>query len=80
MTRRRESEPDSGSAGERAGGEPEEPAGGSVGAVERRRRLADAFAEALPEVTGDESDQAWGDRPGQRDDAWFRSQVPPHHG
>jgi len=48
--------------------------------LERRKRLDEAFADALPEGTGDETDEAWGDRTGARDEAWFRSQVPPHHG
>lgn len=50
----------------------------------RRRRLAAAFGDVLPEGTSDERDEAWGDRtrrgtdePG---DEWLRRQVPPHHG
>lgn len=51
--------------------------------LERKKRLDEAFAGTLPEGTGDETDEAWGDRgdrTGARDEAWFRSQVPPHHG
>ena len=48
---------------------------------ERRRRLAAALDGALPEGTRDESGSAWGEREASgRDDEWFRSQVPPHHG
>lgn len=49
--------------------------------AERRRRLARAFGEVLPEATRDERAEAWGER--ERPDAgdeWLRSQVPPHHG
>ena len=47
----------------------------------RRRRLDTAFEGALPEGTTDERGDAWGESdPGGRDDEWFRSQVPPHHG
>jgi hypothetical protein len=52
--------------------------------AQRRRRLADAFGEVLPDRTSDERGAAWGegsgDERGARDDEWFRSQVPPHHG
>lgn len=45
---------------------------------ERRRRLAAVFGDVLPDTTSDERDpSAGGDA---RDDAWFRAQVPPHHG
>ena len=44
----------------------------------RRRRLAAAFGEDVPEQTGDDRD-AREDRPGNGDD-WYRDQVPPHHG
>jgi hypothetical protein len=42
---------------------------------ERRERI---FGEVLPESTQDDTD----DRPDEHadDDAWLRSQVPPHHG
>ena len=43
----------------------------------RRRRRAAVFGEVLPEVTGDERDDA-GERPGSEE--WLRAQVPPHHG
>jgi hypothetical protein len=41
----------------------------------RRRRLAAAFGEVLPEQTSDDA----GERGGKGDD-WYREQVPPHHG
>lgn len=51
---------------------------------ERRRRLAAAFGEVLPDRTGDERGDGWGegssDERSACDDEWFRSQVPPHHG
>lgn len=47
---------------------------------DRRRKLAAAFEGPLPEGTKDESGEAWGERDGGRDEDWFRSQVPPHHG
>ena len=46
-------------------------------AAARRRRRAAVFGEVLPEVTGDERDDA-GERPGSEE--WLRAQVPPHHG
>lgn len=50
----------------------------------QRRRLAAAFGEVLPDGTSDERGVGWGegsgDERGARDDEWFRSQVPPHHG
>lgn len=45
---------------------------------QRRRRLAEAFGEGVPEQTSDDRD-AGEDRPGKGDD-WYREQVPPHHG
>ena len=51
-------------------------------ATQRRRRLL-AMGGVLGEVTGDESDQGWGDgAPGSADraaDAGLRREVPPHH-
>jgi hypothetical protein len=44
----------------------------------RRRRLAAAFGDAVPEQTSDDTD-AREDRSGKGDD-WYRDQVPPHHG
>jgi len=34
----------------------------------------------LPDVTSDERDTGWGDEPSHRDDDWYRSERPPHHG
>jgi hypothetical protein len=52
--------------------------------AERRRRLAEIFGEVLPEQTTDDSDEA-ADRAERRQEqqaqeAWLKSQVPPHHG
>ncbi len=54
--------------------------------VDRRRRMAAIFGDALPDLTRDECAEARGDVP-PRDaeaadpgEAWLRSQVPPHHG
>jgi hypothetical protein len=33
----------------------------------------------LPFVTRDELDVGWGDEPGERDEAWYRRERPPHH-
>jgi len=48
--------------------------------AERRRRLAEVFGDVLPETTSDERDQdsRASDEPAR--DAWYRDQVPPHHG
>jgi len=52
--------------------------------AERRRRLAAAFGDPLPESTSDDRPEGWGDgaspRGGAGDEEWLRSQVPPHHG
>ena len=52
--------------------------------AERRRRLAEIFGDVLPEQTSDDAGEA-GDRSDRRteektQEAWLRSQVPPHHG
>jgi hypothetical protein len=49
----------------------------------RRRRLAEIFGDVIPEQTSDDADESGG--PDRRTDeeaqeAWLRSQVPPHHG
>lgn len=48
----------------------------------RKRRLARIFGDVLPDTTDDERESgertpADGD---SADDAWLKSQVPPHHG
>jgi hypothetical protein len=48
-----------------------------------RRRLAEIFGDVIPEQTSDDADESGG--PDRRTDeevqeAWLRSQVPPHHG
>ena len=47
----------------------------------RRRRLGAVFGDVLPEGTGDEHPDTWGDRDqgSTRDEDWLRRQVPPHH-
>ncbi|GAA5108439.1 hypothetical protein GCM10023339_07430 [Alloalcanivorax gelatiniphagus] len=45
---------------------------------QRRRRLAAAFGDGVPEQTSDDRDPRE-DRAGKGDD-WYRDQVPPHHG
>ena len=48
---------------------------------ERRRRLAEVFGDVLPETTSDERDPEAADvRDESARDAWYRDQVPPHHG
>ncbi len=44
----------------------------------RRRRLAAAFGDGVPEHTSDDPD-AREDRSGKGHD-WYRNEVPPHHG
>lgn len=50
----------------------------------RRRKLAAAFGETLPERTTDEDAEGWGEEPRGSGEAgseeWLRGQVPPHHG
>jgi hypothetical protein len=50
--------------------------------AERRRRIAAAFGEALPEGTRDDRPEGWGEEPSKvgADDEWLRREVPPHHG
>lgn len=52
--------------------------------IERRRMLAAAFGDALPDQPRDECAEAWGEgtspRGGAGDEDWLRRQVPPHHG
>lgn len=45
---------------------------------QRRRRLAAVFGDSTPEQTSDDTD-AREDKAG-KGDAWYRDQVPPHHG
>jgi hypothetical protein len=44
----------------------------------RRQRLAAVFGDTTPEQTSDDTD-AREDTAG-KGDAWYRDQVPPHHG
>ena len=48
--------------------------------VARKRRLAEVFGEVLPETTSDERDEGADGRDEAARDAWYRDQVPPHHG
>jgi hypothetical protein len=47
----------------------------------RRRRITEVFGDVLPETTADEREP---DRSPDAEqaarDAWYRDQVPPHHG
>jgi hypothetical protein len=48
---------------------------------QRRRRIAEVFGDVLPDTTADERDPGEaGDGSAERDDAWLKEQVPPHHG
>ena len=48
--------------------------------VERKRRLAEVFGDVLPETTSDEREQEAEAADESARDAWYRDQVPPHHG
>ena len=45
----------------------------------RRERRERIFGEVLPESTEDDTEEDPGER-GKDQEAWLRSQVPPHHG
>jgi len=48
---------------------------------QRQRRLAEVFGDVLPDTTADERDPAEAvDGSTDRDEAWLKEQVPPHHG
>lgn len=47
--------------------------------AERRRLMAKIFGDVLPDTSRDERPDGWGDTD-ERDEAWLRRQVPPHHG
>jgi len=47
---------------------------------ERRARLARIFGDVLPESTGDDRDEQDAQADPASQDAWLKSQVPPHHG
>ncbi|MGL5825778.1 MAG: hypothetical protein ACRCYU_13360 [Nocardioides sp.] len=46
----------------------------------RRRRLAAAFGDVLPDATADERTDEEPEAVESAADAWLRAQVPPHHG
>jgi hypothetical protein len=48
--------------------------------AERKRRLAEVFGDVLPETTSDERGQESDAADESARDAWYRDQVPPHHG
>ena len=53
------------------------------GAAARKRRLAEVFGDVLPDTTSDERDEGSDSTDGRDEsarDAWYRDQVPPHHG
>jgi hypothetical protein len=52
----------------------------ATGEAERKRRLALAFGDVLPESTRDDRPESWSDRDADPADDWIRRQVPPHHG
>jgi len=52
----------------------------AAGQAERKRRLAEVFGDVLPETTSDERDPDPADPEESARDAWYRDQVPPHHG
>ncbi len=45
--------------------------------AQARKRLDDVFGDVLPEQSADDQDDP---RERGTNDAWLRSQVPPHHG
>ena len=64
-----------------AGDEPQttpEPGESAEPEWQRRRRLAAAFGDGVPEQTSDDRDPGQ-DKAGKGDD-WYHDQVPPHHG
>lgn len=48
--------------------------------VVRRRRRQEVFGDVLPETTADERDEGSPESGERGNDAWLRSNVPPHHG
>ncbi len=49
----------------------------------RRKRIAEVFGDVLPDTTSDERDAGTSGAEAADEaarDAWFRDQVPPHHG
>jgi hypothetical protein len=47
----------------------------------RRRRRAEVFGDVLPDSTGDDRPDRWGEgEPVDATEEWLRRQVPPHHG
>jgi hypothetical protein len=54
------------------------PAAGRPPVPTRRTPPVDT-ARLLPEVSRDETDEGWGERPDRSDDDRFLDEVPPHH-
>jgi hypothetical protein len=49
--------------------------------ADRKRRLAEVFGDVLPDTTSDEQDDDSAARADESArEAWYRDQVPPHHG
>ncbi len=46
----------------------------------RKRRLAEVFGDVPPETTSDEREPESAEAEESARDAWYRDQVPPHHG
>jgi hypothetical protein len=46
---------------------------------EKKRRLAEIFGDVLPTTTRDEREETLRERGQSTNDAWLKSQVPPHH-
>jgi hypothetical protein len=55
------------------------PTGSASSDWERKRRLAEIFGDVLPTTTRDEREETVRERE-SANDAWLKSQVPPHHG
>jgi hypothetical protein len=56
------------------------PTRGASSDWERKRRLAEIFGDVLPKTTRDEREETVRERGESTNDAWLKSQVPPHHG
>jgi hypothetical protein len=58
----------------------EEPGAPAEDESARRKRLAEVFGDVLPETTSDEREEGGASSEEPARDAWYRDQVPPHHG
>ena len=65
----------------RAARTPSVEAGDAIRRAAARRRLDEIFGDVLPDVTRDELDDRAGEAgPAAERDAWYRANLPPHHG